>query len=84
MSVDKLLISALVSLLFTVLVFSYCVHLKLCHKGKNIHETKGVFPKMPIWDISNFAQPSYSDVHTQKIEYDTIKNYNKKSLKCNG
>ena len=84
MPVNRLLKCAFALLLLSITVLSYCVHFKLCNKGKNIHETKGVFPKMPIWDISNFARPYYSEVHTQKIEYDTIKNYNKKSLKCNG
>ncbi|MCS4165187.1 hypothetical protein M2419_002268 [Sphingobacterium sp. BIGb0116] len=84
MPVNRLLKSAFALLLLSITIVSYCVHLKLCHKGKNIHENKGVLPKMPIWDISNFAHPYYSDVHTQKIEYDTSKNYNKKSLKRNG
>lgn len=82
MSINKLLIRALILLFFTVLVFSYCVHLKLCHfDGENIHETKGVFPEEPLFFNSNFAQPIISDTITQESDNDASKDYVKKSLK---
>ncbi|GEM_PF-3256030 len=84
MSVDKLLKKSMILLLCSVVVCCYCVHLKKSQKGKIIHETKGVFPQGPLLDISNFAQPVNTDVHTQKTDYDTIKDYCKKSLKFNG
>lgn len=74
----------IVLLIVSVSVFSYCIILKLKEAGKNIHENKGVFPQGPLLDISNFAQPVNTDVHIQKTDYDTIKDYSKKSLKVNG
>lgn len=38
-------------------VLACCIHLKLEEQGRKVHENKGVFPEVPLWDISNFATP---------------------------
>jgi len=63
----------IVLFIVSISVFSYCIILKLEDAGENAHENKGVFPEMPLWEISNFAQPVNADFHTQKTDYDTIK-----------
>ncbi|MNU20700.1 hypothetical protein D3C71_89490 [compost metagenome] len=53
-------------------VLACCIHLKLEEQGRTVHENKGVFPEVPLWDVSNFATPLEKNMLQKMYNKDTL------------
>jgi len=80
MLIKKLFAATIMLLGLSVAVLAYCIHLKLCHNGQKEQETKGVFPTMQLWDISNFADPAKMKLQAKEIDNDSTRDYKNNSL----
>ncbi|WON93775.1 hypothetical protein [Sphingobacterium sp. UGAL515B_05] len=81
LTLAKLLLA--VTLLLVVSISTLClgIYRRLIENGKNNSKNMGVFPKMPLLDGYNFAQPKNFRSQLQDFDYHGSNDYVKKSLK---